>query len=124
MMPIRRFDSMLDALLSVEVTVRPGSSSAVAILQEQSGLCAYRLSENVVTAAAQMVCIGSPASKQVTYGLMTFDGTAATPVWFESVNPTRAAMRGRCRPMLKPKPDLQRLPAFSRFGKTDLERCG
>ena len=87
MMPIRRLDSMLDALLSVEVTVRPGSSSAVAILREQSGLRAYRLSENVGNAAAQMGCIGSPASKQVTYALMRIDGIAATPVWFEASTP-------------------------------------
>jgi hypothetical protein len=70
MMPIRRFDTMLDELLSVEMTVQPGSSSAAAILREQSGLRAFRLSENVRNAAAQMACIGSPASKQVTYALM------------------------------------------------------
>jgi hypothetical protein len=85
---------MLDRLLSVEVTVRPGSGSAVAILREQSGLCAYRLSENVVAAAAQMVCLGSPASRQVTYALMTFDGIAVTPVWFECVNPTTRTREG------------------------------
>jgi hypothetical protein len=94
MMPVRRFDSMLDALLSVEVTVRPGSSSAVAILREQSGLRAYRLSENVLNAAVQMGRIGSPASKPVTYALMRIDGIAATPVWFESVNPATRTRQG------------------------------
>jgi hypothetical protein len=74
---------MLDALLSVEMAVRPGSSSAVAILREQSGLRAYKLSESVRNTAAQMACIGSPASKQVTYALMRIDGIAARPVWFE-----------------------------------------
>ena len=83
---------MLDALLSVEV--RPGSSSAVAILREQSGLRAYRLGENVRNAAAQMGCIGSPASKPVTYALMSIDGIAATPVWFESVNPATRTREG------------------------------
>lgn len=94
MMPIRRFDNMLDALLSVELTARPGSSSAVAILREQSGLRAYRLSENVVNAAAQMCCTGSPASKQFTYALMKIDRIAATSVWFESVNPTTRRRQG------------------------------
>jgi hypothetical protein len=93
-MPIRKFDSMLDALLSVEVKARPGSSPAVAILREQSGLRAYRLSENVGNAIAQMSCIGSPASKQVTYDLMRIDDIAATPVWFESVNPATRTREG------------------------------
>jgi hypothetical protein len=94
MTPIRKFDSMLDALLSVEMAVRPGSSSAVAILREQSGLRAYKLSESVGNAAAQMACIGSPASKQVTYALMRIDGIAARPVWFESVNPATRTREG------------------------------
>ena len=94
MMPICRFDSMLDALLFVEVTVRPGSNSAVAILREQSGLRAYRLSENVRDAAAQMCCTGSAASRQFTYALVKIDGIAATPVWFESVNPNTRTRQG------------------------------
>jgi len=93
MTPIRRFDSLLDALLS-QGTVRPGSSSAAAILREQSGLRAYRLSENVRNAAAQMGLIGSPASKPVTYALMRIDSIAATPVWFESVNPATRTREG------------------------------
>ena len=94
MMPIRKSDRMLDALLSVEVTARPGSSSAVAILQEQSGIRAYTLSENVEDAAIQMVCIGSPASRPITYALMTIEDIAADPVWFESANSARRPRKG------------------------------
>jgi hypothetical protein len=94
MTPIRRFDSMLDALLSVELTMQPGSNSAVAILREQSALRAYRLSENVGSAAVQMSLTGSPTSRRITYALMRIDGIAATPVWFEGINPSTRTREG------------------------------
>ena len=94
MMPICRFDSMLDALLSAEVTVPPKSGSAIAVLREHPGLRAYKLSENIGNAAVQMVCVGNPASRQVTYSLMRIGRIAATPVWFESVNPATRTREG------------------------------
>jgi hypothetical protein len=94
MIPIRKFDCMLDALLSVGLAVRPGSSPAVTILREQSALRAYKLSENVGSAAVQMSLTGSPTSRQITYALMRIDDIAATPVWFESINPATRTREG------------------------------
>ncbi len=116
MKPIRKFDSMLDALLSAEVAVWPGS--AVAVLREQSGLRAYRLNENVGNAAAQMCCIGSPASKQVTFALMRIKAIAETPVWFESINPGTQTRQGY---LIEPQGD--NVWAVSTFVETETG-CG
>jgi hypothetical protein len=94
MMPIRKFDSLLDALLSVDVAVRPVTSPGVALLKEQHGLRAYKVGENIGNAAAQMANFGTPETRQVTYSLMRIDRFAAAPVWFETMNPATRTREG------------------------------
>lgn len=90
---IRKFDRMLDTLLSTEAAGQSGNSLAVPLLRARSRLRAYTVAESVMNAAIQASIIGTATGRQVVFDAMRIEDLPL-PMWLETLNPTTGPKNG------------------------------
>lgn len=93
MATLRKFDSMLDALL-FGISMPPTASvPAIQLLKAQKDLHAYKLTDSVQKASTQLGLVGTAAGRQVVFASIRMN-EVLLPLWIEQMNVATRSRQG------------------------------